>query len=169
MTTGDLKQSVAARTESFMNSVFTTDIYIRRPNVPVFVATCLMALAGSMLFGMYFAKQEAWGVHQRERQELVTNFAVIMKDKDDQIEGLTGILIVNQKEQGAKLAKISDTTVQIAMFLASSELSSKIDKARLNQLDAAVKHLQEVADVPVSQQVTVQPPQVPLVPSGASQ
>ncbi len=120
MTRDDLKKSVQDGTKSFMDSVFTSDIYIRRSNVPVFVMTCLMALAGSMLFGMYFAKQEAQALHAKERAELVDNFASIMKDKDEQIDGLTNVLIVNQKSHDKKLDAIGGTTREIAHFLLNS-------------------------------------------------
>ena len=143
MTRDDLRKSVQDRTKSFMDSVFTSDIYIRRSNVPVFVMTCLMALAGSMLFGMYFAKQEAQALHAKERAELVGNFASIMKDKDEQIDGLTNVLIVNQKSHDKKLDTIGDTTREIAHFLLNSSRPAKI---KLERLEERVKELQQAVE-----------------------
>lgn len=153
---GNVKTSVQEGTKSFMDSVFTSDIYIRKANVPVFVMTCLMALAGSMLFGMYFAKQEAQTVHAKERSELVNNFASIMKDKDEQIDGLTNVLIVNQKAHTTKLDKIGETTTQLAMFLTSNALPSRIDKVKLERLEEHVKELQQAVDplIPPSAQTS---------------
>lgn len=146
MTRDDLKKSVQDGTKSFMDSVFTSDIYIRRSNVPVFVMTCSMALAGSMLFGMYFAKQEAQALHAKERAELVNNFASIMKDKDEQIDGLTNVLIVNQKAHTEKLDKIGETTTQLAIFVASNAAPSRIDKAKLERLEEHVEELKQAVD-----------------------
>lgn len=143
MTRDDLKKSVQDGTKSFMDSVFTSDIYIRRSNVPVFVMTCLMALAGSMLFGMYFAKQEAQALHAKERAELVGNFASIMKDKDEQIDGLTNVLIVNQKSHDKKLDAIGDTTREIAHFLLNSPQPARI---KLERLEERVKELQQAVE-----------------------
>ena len=140
MTRDDLKKSVQDGTKSFMDSVFTSDIYIRRSNVPVFVMTCSMALAGSMLFGMYFAKQEAQALHAKERAELVNNFASIMKDKDEQIDGLTNVLIVNQKSHDNKLDSIGDTTREIAHFLLSSPQPAR------TKLEGRVKELQQAVE-----------------------
>ena len=143
---GNVKTSVQEGTKSFMNSVFTSDIYIRKANVPVFVMTCLMALAGSMLSGMYFAKQEARTVHAKERSELVNNFASIMKDNDEQIDRLTNALIVNQKAHTEKLDKIGETTTQLAIFVASNAAPSRIDKAKLERLEEHVEELKQAVD-----------------------
>ena len=146
MALGAVKSSVEEGTKSFINSVFTSDIYIRKANVPVFVMTCVMALAGSMLFGMYFAKQEAQAVHIKERGELVKNFASIMKDKDEQIDGLTNVLIVNQKAHTEKLNKIGETTTQLAVFLTSNALPSRFDKEKLERLEEHVEELKQAVD-----------------------
>ena len=140
---GNVKASVQESTKSFMDSVFTSDIYIRRSNVPVFVMTCSMALAGSMLFGMYFAKQEAQALHAKERAELVNNFASIMKDKDEQINGLTNVLIVNQNSHDKKLDAIGDTTREIAHFLLNSPQPARI---KLERLEERVKELQQAVE-----------------------
>lgn len=143
MTRNDLKKSVRESTKTFLDSVFTSDIYIRRDNVPVFVMTCLMALAGTMLFGMYFAKQEAQALHAKERAELVSNFASIMKDKDEQIDGLTNGLIVNQKAHAKKLDAIGATTTEIAVYLLNS---TQPTKAKLEKLEEKVRELQQTVE-----------------------
>lgn len=143
MTREELRKTMQVTTKSFIDSVFTTDIYIRRPNVPVFVATCIMALAGTMLFGMYFARQEAQAVHAKERGELVNNFASIMKEKDNQVDGLTNVLIENQRRHAEKLDKIAEKTNAIAMVLSTGAVLGAEDREKLMKLDATVRQLQQ--------------------------
>ena len=153
MTHQEMKRSVSETVGRLMESVFTSDIFIRQSNVPVFVATCTLALAGSMIFGMYFAKQEAQSLHGKERAELVSHFALIMKTKDEQLEGITNVLIVNQEVQISKLTRINETADRIASLLDTTGVPGSSEKAKMEgyvrQLRAAAKRTPPTAKTPI--------------------
>lgn len=130
----------------FKESVFSTDILIAKPNVPVFVAICILALVGSALFGIFFGRQEAQNVHLRERASIVKNFATVMEGKDTQIKDLSGVLIEAQRSQTLILREIKKTNDIVAIYLDArvrGETMSVADSAKLRE---HVKELQERLD-----------------------
>lgn len=127
----------------FKESVFSTDILIAKPNVPVFVTICVLALVGSALFGIFFGRQEAKNVHLRERASIVKNFAVVMEGKDTQINDLSGVLIEAQRSQKLILREIKKTNDIVAIYLDAhvrGETMSVEDRAKLRE------HVKEIQD-----------------------
>jgi hypothetical protein len=96
-----------------------------------------------MLFSMFFGKNEAQNIHNKERREIVKNFAVIMAEKDVQIANLTGVLVSTQKLHVEKLTKMDDTVQRVAAFLSKQGRAVGMAPRDVELLESHVKELQE--------------------------
>ena len=139
--------------KEFALQVFPNDFCVQRKYVPWMVFSCCLALTGSMLFGLFFGKNEAQNVHIKERAEIVQKFAVIMSEKDTQIDKLTGVLIATQRLHVEKLTQMDETVRQVATFLGKQGKVVGMAPADIERLESHVKKLQQqVLDVQVEQQ-----------------
>lgn len=122
----------------FKDSVFTSDVIISKPNVPIFVLICCLAMGGAMLFGIFFGRQEAQSVHLKERGEVIKSFTAVMAEKDLQIQTLTGVISKTQKIQSQQLAEINSATQGVAEFLHAYAKRSNMPPEDFERLEAHI-------------------------------
>ena len=97
--------------------LFDSDLRIKRQNIPWLTVSCAIALAGSMLFGIFFGQREAQSVHAGERAATIAEFAKVAAEKDAQIQQLTKVIIKSQADNIIEINRLNKSDIVIKKYL----------------------------------------------------